>query len=86
MIDFFKERYGLLLVLGVFVLLLLFAHHSAGIPSETKFAEYCLSKSGEAFAAFLGLITGSAKFAGNNGNGRLPDPKPAPAESPAAPK
>jgi hypothetical protein len=77
MSEFFKDHYGLLFVLAVFVLLLLFAHHSAGIPSEAKFAEYCLSKSGEAFAAFLGLITG-AKLAGSNGNGKQPDPQPAP--------
>jgi hypothetical protein len=80
--EFFRDHYGLLFVLAVFVMLLIFAHHSAGIPSEIEFSKYCLSKSGEAFAAFLGLITG-AKLAGNgNGNGKTPDPKPAPAEAP----
>jgi hypothetical protein len=74
--DFLKDHYGLIMVLGVFVMLLVFAHHAAGIQSEAKFAEYCLSKSGEAFAAFLGLITG-AKFASGNGS-KPPDPTPAP--------
>jgi len=69
MSEFLKDHYGLLFVLGVFVMLLVFAHHAAGRPDEAKFAEYCLSKSGEAFAAFLGLITG-AKLAQN----KPPDP------------
>jgi hypothetical protein len=67
--DFFHEHFSKLLVLAAFILLLLFAHHASGQPAEAKFAEYCTSKSGEAFAAFLGLITGRALTSNGNGNG-----------------
>lgn len=72
---FFVGARNAVLVLSVFVMLLVFAHHSAGRSGEEKFADYCLSKSGEAFAAFLGLITGHAVASvskdNGNGNGRL---------------
>lgn len=79
MTDFLKEHYGLSFVLAVFVMLLIFAHHAAGRPEEAKFAEYCLSKSGEAFAAFLGLITG-AKMAGLTNGASPKDEQPSGAE------
>lgn len=65
--DFLKEHFSLVLVLLAFLTLLLFAHHASGRAEEAKFADYCISKSGEAFAAFLGLITG-AKLMQNNNN------------------
>lgn len=65
--EFFENHSGKVLVLAVFLALLLFAHHAASVPAEAKFGEYCISKSGEAFAAFLGLITG--QLMRGNGNG-----------------
>ena len=61
------EKVGMYLVLAVFFALIVFAHHSAGIPNETKFEDFCITKSGEALACFFGLITG-ARLA-TNGNG-----------------
>ena len=76
--QFFLGARNAILVLLVFLTLLIFAHHSAGVPAESKFAEYCLSKSGEAFAAFLGLITGQHLLTGNGNGKKNPDPlKPA---------
>ena len=57
---FLHDNAGRLLVLSVFLLLTTFAHHAAGKPPEADFEQFCISKSGEAFAAFLGLITGAA--------------------------
>lgn len=83
--GFLEGSRNAILVLAVFILLLVFAHHSAGRADEAKFADYCLSKSGEAFAAFLGLITGHAlavngngKSNGNGGPPPAPDPTSAP--------
>jgi hypothetical protein len=93
MCEFFAGARNAILVLFVFVLLLLFAHHSSGVASEAKFADYCLSKSGEAFAAFLGLITGHAlavngngKLNGNGGPPPVPDPTSAPKGAPGETK
>jgi len=73
--SFLQNNAGRLLILAVFVTLLLFAHHSAGVANEADFASFCQAKAGEAFAAFLGLITG-AMLSGKNGSPPPPDVKP----------
>jgi hypothetical protein len=65
--DFLHENASRLLVLAVFAVLLAFAYHAAGDPNKGKFAEFCQSKAGEAFAAFLSLIVAS-RMTGTNGN------------------
>lgn len=71
--ELFAGARNAVLVLSVFMVLLVFAHHGAGRAGEEKFADYCLSKSGEAFAAFLGLITGHAvaTVSRDNGNSKV---------------
>ena len=69
--EFFHENATKLLILGVFLLLVIFAHHAYAHNEKEAFASYCLSKSGEAFAAFLGLVTGRALAGGKNGNGNV---------------
>lgn len=73
--GFLHDNAGRVLVLAVFLVLLGLAYHAAGDPSKAKFAEFCQSKAGEAFASFLSLIVG-ARLAGTNGNGNGNGNKP----------
>lgn len=68
--DIIRQNAGRLLIFGSFVFLLVFAHHAWG-AGEKEFAAFCQAKSGEAFAALLGLITGGA-LAGMNGKSTPP--------------
>jgi hypothetical protein len=82
--EFLYDNSNKLMVLGVFLVLLLAAYHMCmllGRPGQEKFAEFAIQKSGEAFAAFLGLVTGVAlgrAMNGNNGNGNGKTPAPEP--------
>jgi hypothetical protein len=62
--DWLHENGVKLLVLGVVVLLVVFAHHSAGVSGEGKFADWCMAKAGEALACFFGLIQAAKSMAG----------------------
>lgn len=72
--DIIRQNAGRLLIFASFVFLLIFAHHAWG-AGEKEFAAFCQAKSGEAFAALLGLITGGA-LAGMNGKSATPNPPP----------
>lgn len=63
--DFLHENGVKLLVLGVVVMLVVFAHHSAEHNEELKFADWCMAKAGEALACFFGLIQGAKLINGN---------------------
>lgn len=69
--DFLHENGVKLLVLGVVVMLVVFAHHSAEHTNELKFADWCMAKAGEALACFFGLIQGAKML---NGNGSSTPP------------
>ena len=66
--DFLHENGVKLLVLGVVVMLVLFAHHSAAYANEPKFTDWCLAKAGEALACFFGLIQGAKMLNSSNGH------------------
>lgn len=67
--DFLHENGIKLIVVGLAMSLVVFAHHSSAMQGEGKFADWCMAKAGEALACFFGLISGAKLIAGNgNGN------------------
>lgn len=82
--DFLHDNAAKLLVLSVFYVLLIYAHHSSALTPEAKFAEWSMTKAGEALACFFGLITGSQIRGGNGKPPEIPNP-PTPPPAPGAP-